>query len=339
MATTITPSTGAAPSFTQAGTGTSPGYSAIDVRRFFFGAPIQEGVIDAGSYEVTERAAGANMSVDIAASTGNGALVQGDSITGQGLYFVPPHSAVINEVVATADASDPRVDQIVLEILDTTHDSSGSNLARVRVISGTATTGATLDNRTGAAALPSNCLRLADLLVPAADTTCSNSQIRDRRPWARGAYYRIVRTQNAAAGSNYTTTQTSATVVDSTNLNPRIECSGVPLTIRCLGRLANGTLDKYVQLLAYQDGVAITGAAGNVTGEGVSPRAAFEAIPGSPLLEVETIPAAGSHKFAPYWLTETGTTATLSATSADAFVFVVKETVRQNTHNAQTTSG
>jgi hypothetical protein len=68
---------------------------------------------------------------------------------------VPPHTAVINEAITTANATNPRIDQVVLEIKDTTHDASGSNLAQTRVVTGTATGGATLDNRTGAAALPS----------------------------------------------------------------------------------------------------------------------------------------------------------------------------------------
>jgi hypothetical protein len=139
---------------TQQGVGSTPGYDAIDARRFW-GVAVQEGVITAGSYEVTQRGAGANLSVDIAASTGDGALVQGDAVTAQGLYFVAPHTAVINEAITTANATNPRIDQVVLEIKDTTHDASGSNLAQTRVVTGTATGGATLDNRTGAAALPS----------------------------------------------------------------------------------------------------------------------------------------------------------------------------------------
>jgi hypothetical protein len=121
------------------------------------------------------------MSVDIAASTGDGALVQGDSVTAQGLYTVPPHTAVINEAITAAHATLPRLDQIVLEALDDTHAGGGLNKARIRVINGTATAGATLDNRTGAAALPSSCLRLADVLVGAADTSITTAEIRDRR--------------------------------------------------------------------------------------------------------------------------------------------------------------
>jgi hypothetical protein len=123
---------------TQQGTGTTPGYDAIDVRRLL------QGVADGGRPEfgrvaVTQRGAGANMSVDIAASTGEGARVQGDAVTFQGLYYVPPASAVINETIAAADATNPRNDLVVLEIKDTQHDASGSNLAQTRVVTGTPT--------------------------------------------------------------------------------------------------------------------------------------------------------------------------------------------------------
>ena len=55
------------------------------------------------------------MSVDIAASTGDGARVQGDAVTFQGLYRIAAHTAVINEVITAAHATLPRNDLVVLE--------------------------------------------------------------------------------------------------------------------------------------------------------------------------------------------------------------------------------
>jgi hypothetical protein len=90
------------------------------------------------------------------------------------LYPVPPHSAVINETITAAHASLPRVDAVILELQDNTHDASGGNLARTRVVAGTATAGATLDNARdgshGGATIPSNALHLADILVGAGVT-------------------------------------------------------------------------------------------------------------------------------------------------------------------------
>ena len=165
--------------------GPSAGYDAIDDRRFW-SVGLNEGVISPGTFAVTQRAAGPNLSVDVAASTGNGALVQGDSVTGQGLYFVASHTAVINLDVAAANATNPRNDLVVLEVKDDQHDVDGLNVARVRIISGTPTAGALRTDGygvNGTPALPSSCLALAVANVPALDTTIADAQINDRRTY------------------------------------------------------------------------------------------------------------------------------------------------------------
>lgn len=125
------------------------------------------------------------MSVDIAMD--EGVHVRGDAITAQGVYYVSPHSATINETVTTADASLPRLDQVILEIQDNVHDGTTGNLARTRVVAGTPTSGATLDNRNGAAALPGSALLLADVIVAAGAGSITNAAIRDRRAFQPGA--------------------------------------------------------------------------------------------------------------------------------------------------------
>lgn len=185
MATTatITPTLGSAPVTLQAGN-----YSAIDDRRFW-GSGVREGVVSGGSYQVIQRAAGANMTVDVTSSTGSGAIVQGDSVTAQGNYFVPPTAANVNVDIAAADATNPRNDLVVLEVKDDQHDASGLNLARVRVITGTANASAALTDAPGAngtPALPSSCLLLAVVRVTAATSTITTAMISDRRPWAGG---------------------------------------------------------------------------------------------------------------------------------------------------------
>ena len=175
---TITPTLGAAPVTLQAGN-----YSAIDDRRFWT-ATLQEGVLSGGSYQVIQRAAGANMTVDVASSVGNGAIVQGDSVTAQGAYFVPPTSANVNVDIAAADATNPRNDLVVLEVKDDQHDAGGLNLARVRVVTGTANASAALADAPGAngtPALPSSCLLLAVVRVAAGATSIATAAISDRR--------------------------------------------------------------------------------------------------------------------------------------------------------------
>jgi len=335
LSTTLAPGAGAGVLFTQAGTGATPGYSAIDLRRMLTGC-LQEGVVEAGAYMVTARGAGDNMSVDIAADDGH-AYVQGDSITAQGLYVVPPHSASINEAITAADSTNPRVDQVILEIRDNTHDASGGNEARVRVVAGTATSGATLANRTGAAVTPGNAILLADVLVPANDTSIANSQIRDRRPWARGAFVRVLRTENAGGTDDYTTTSTTPVAVDSANLKVRVECSGRPVRVAMLGQFSNSGASSTTLRLGVDGSTTISGD-GDVTGLWVR-----QASPGanvvSPVVATWVlVPSGGSHTFEPYWDVG-GSTGKIYANASPPLEFVVEEIARPSTANNTSTSG
>lgn len=146
----------------------------------------REGVVDAaaGALEVTEGASG--LSVDVASGV---AFVQGDDDPDQGLYRIfledPSNSSSWLSGIQTADASDPRLDQIVAQVYDDFVDSSGNYSWVLQVITGTPTTGATLSNRDGAATLPDTALLLADVLVPATATDIDPSDIADRRDDAR----------------------------------------------------------------------------------------------------------------------------------------------------------
>ena len=182
MATDIVPSVGNAPSFTQGGVGASPGYDAIDRRRAY--SPMfREGVLDATAWKASEASPNA-MSVVIAAAVA-GAYVQGDSVADQGLYYCPPHTADITEAIATADVSNPRIDRVVLQVQDDTHDGSGNNRVFTSIVAGTPTAGATLDNESGAATIPDTAMHIADVIVGAGVTSITNADIRDHRPYGR----------------------------------------------------------------------------------------------------------------------------------------------------------
>lgn len=334
MTTTIAPGLGHAPVLTQAGTGASPGYDAIDFRRLST-IGLQEGVMDVHSFEVTQRSAGgAGMFVDIAANiadalgTGVAAVVQGDAVAAQGLYPVPPHTAVITEAIATANATLPRVDIVVLEVLDNTHDASGSNLARVRVITGTATSGANLTNRTNAPALPNGALLLADVLVGAAVSSITNANIRDRRKWARGAFWKTVVT-----AGDYTRNNLIMAEIDTTNLKPRIECAGNPIivTLDCLCTDSTATVGFFFDL--FQDGTEL-----NLMRQFSTP-AANVPFPGA--LRWTIVPSAGSHQFAPGFASSVGGADTMKVYANTTFplMMTVEEVLRQNTANNPTTTG
>jgi hypothetical protein len=221
------------------------------------------------------------------------------------------------------------------------HDASGSNLAQVRVLAGTATGGATLDNRTGAAALPSSAIRLADVLVAATDTAITNSEIRDRRPWARGANFRIVRNQNAAAGSDYTSTAPNIAVIDATNLSPRIECTGVPVRATLIAGWSHSAgTGHFIYVSPLVDGAGVDGMAG-VGASGASASLTAQSTGTAANLGVfqwEFTPAAGSHVIAPGFGTDAATLSVLCRTALP-IVWKVEELVLQDAKNNSTTTG
>lgn len=229
MATTIAPALGNAPLYTSGGVGASPGYTAIDDRRQQ-SAALQAGVLGVTDFKVVQRGSGANMSIDVTMPVGGGAYVQGTGITGQGLYYVPVHASTINEAIAASNVSNPRIDSVYVHAYDNQHDSSSRNDARIEVVTGTVTAGATLDNRNGAPggsggpAVPGSSLLLADILVPAGSSTVVTANIRDRRSWARGA----CATLNWTSGTLYSSASTTMAELNSA-LSMRLELTGVPL--------------------------------------------------------------------------------------------------------------
>lgn len=145
------------------------------------GSLVRGGVVGSTDFQVIQRGAGANMSVDISMPAGGMAYVKGSTISNQGYYAIPVHASTINEVIAAASGTNPRIDSVILHVFDNTIDSTGFSLAQTEVLTGTATSGATLSNRTGAATIPANCLLLADVLVPTSSTSVVTANINDKR--------------------------------------------------------------------------------------------------------------------------------------------------------------
>jgi hypothetical protein len=165
-------------------------HNARDFRRQFSDV-VGQGVADQDSFRIRQRAAGATMSVDcMTASIPNRAYVRGITTVDAGMYRIYFNSATqINLDIAAADATNPRIDQVFLCVEDS-QETGSNNLATVRVVTGTPTPGATLDNRSGIGATPTgmSSFLLADILVAAAAGSIVNANIRDRRPFGvRGA--------------------------------------------------------------------------------------------------------------------------------------------------------
>ena len=222
---------------------------ARELRTAFMGK--QAGVWDAGDLAVGP---GTGLAIEVAAGVG---FVQGTSVTDQGLYRIrndatKSSAAFSGGGIPANNSGQPRIDQVIARVRDHTHDSSGLRDWTLFVAVGVGTSGATLDNRSGAisnAALGNNWLRLADVLVPAGATSILSANIRDRRLRARGAHAFTQRTGSTAA---------VALTYGGAGIGARIECSGVPLIATCQVPIQTTTSGTYSQRL-YMNGVYVAG--------------------------------------------------------------------------------
>lgn len=286
---------------------------------------LQEGIYDAADLKVTQRAAGANMTVDVAAGD---LLVGIDTGVRNGLAHAVNDALANVGPFAASHATLPRVDVIGVQYNDTSIPAgTGGDDPVFRIVQGTPTAGATLDNRNGAPggaggpAAPVDFIHLADVLIPAASTSVVTANIRDRRRWARGAFRRILRN----ASTTYATASTSFVVIDATNLSPRLECSGWPLRMKLNGSAWHSLSSSRVITTFRLDGVSpdgndITTATPNI---------------GDPTIyapEWVTTPAAGSRLIAPYFRIAGGT-GSIGQSASTPLELVVEELIRQDADN------
>jgi hypothetical protein len=283
------------------------------------GGGLQEGVLGAGDLKGSQRAAGANLSADVAAGV---AWVTVDTGARNGATHIY-NDAVFNAGPFTAGhATLPRIDQVVLRYNDSAIPTGAGNTPTIEVLTGTATSGATLDNRLGATALLNDCVRLCDVLMPAVAASVTTANIRDRRPWARGAYWQV--NSNGALG-NFTTTSLTAVQFASGAFDARIECSGAPLEVDFMGTgqhsVAGGTLTVHLLM----DGVEVRQVLTTV-----ATAAGAAAMP----LQHSVVPVAGSHLFQWQWQANNAGTATmLNGATQQIPTARYREVVRSNTNN------
>lgn len=126
--------------------------------------------------KVTERGAGANMTVDVAAGVALIEITNTNLAHGETYKVWFTSDAIENVAVPTADGSNPRIDIIIAKVDVTTDpDGSSANIATVELVEGTPA------GSPSAPATPANSLKLSEVSVPASDTTITNNQITDSR--------------------------------------------------------------------------------------------------------------------------------------------------------------
>ena len=130
------------------------------------------------NFAVTQRGAGANMSVDVAAGR---ALVNitNTNLTPSKTYNVYFDSdAVENVAITAADLSNPRIDIICLKVdVSQNPDSGSGNIATIIAVAGTPS------GSPAVPATPANCLKLAHVAVAASAASIVNANVTDSRTY------------------------------------------------------------------------------------------------------------------------------------------------------------
>lgn len=142
---------------------------------------VRGGVTTSGGMLVSQRGAGANMSVDVAAGV---AWVPGTESPGQPTYRVR-NDATENVAISGADPTNPRVDVVAIQVRDSAFSGADDD-GRIIVVQGTAASSPAVPS------LPANAIPLAYVAVGAQVTEIIAANITDMRQpgggtWTTGA--------------------------------------------------------------------------------------------------------------------------------------------------------
>ncbi|SFO14397.1 hypothetical protein SAMN04489713_104260 [Actinomadura madurae] len=145
-------------------------YAAIDDRQVLLSLWSTEGAIGSG-LEVTQRSAGANFSVDVAAGL---AIVTGDDVAGQGTYLVRS-DAVENVTIPSPPGAGERIHRVVAQVKDKLHNSGDWSTYEwtIDVLE---------DTGSGTPTLTDSAISLALVTVAAGQASVTNADIQDFRP-------------------------------------------------------------------------------------------------------------------------------------------------------------
>jgi hypothetical protein len=119
-----------------------------------------------------------NMSVNVA---GGSVWIPQTQAANGGVYY-GLNDASANLAIAASNATNPRIDTVVAVVNDAAYSGSTNNWA-LSVLTGTATSGATLSNLTGKATQSASSVVIAYVLVPANASTIVTADLLDARPF------------------------------------------------------------------------------------------------------------------------------------------------------------
>lgn len=142
-------------------------YSGLDIRAMLDALIISEGVVGLGSLRVSQRGAGATMSVDVAAGF---CVITGDDVSLQGKYLCQ-NTAVVNLVIPSPPASGSMIHRVIARVKDKTHNGSWSTYEWTMEVLPDLGLGA------GTPALPASAITLALVTVASGATSVVDANI------------------------------------------------------------------------------------------------------------------------------------------------------------------
>jgi hypothetical protein len=133
------------------------------------------GVVGSGDLAVTQRGAGANMSVDVAAGRAVIRSTEASSLAAGAYTFL--NDATVNLSISAADATNPRIDLVIAQVRDSNYSGANTD-ARLAVVTGTPAASPSPP------AVPDSCVVLAQVAVAALASSITNANITDKRTFA-----------------------------------------------------------------------------------------------------------------------------------------------------------
>jgi hypothetical protein len=140
--------------------------------RQHIGATLRAGVIATNDLLVAQRAAGTNMSVDVAAGQ---ASIPGNDTALQGTYLADSTTVVNVPITAAPGVGTTRIDVIYMRVRDAQVIGGALNDGLISVVNGTASASPTVP------ALPASSIALADVTVASGTAAITNAMVVDRR--------------------------------------------------------------------------------------------------------------------------------------------------------------
>jgi hypothetical protein len=131
------------------------------------------GIVSSADWNVTQRSAGANMSVDIAGGQG---YVAGSEALNQGFYHCVSDSTVVNKAVSAASATQTRKDCVIARVFDSFY-SGATDAWQFEIVTGTPGSGVE-------PAIPVNSYKIATIDVAINATSIINANLTSRRTYA-----------------------------------------------------------------------------------------------------------------------------------------------------------